>query len=323
MFNRTHFEYGIHASMFSHFAGLRIDPQGFCRSRRSHYTGLKVAKVTDDLKLPFNTSEGWSISGIPDGHGIYDVSWSPDGSHLVFTVRPLTVSEASYSPAQLWAANAREGQAYHVVSRGINSIFHSYSWVDDTTLIAAVVPDEGMAPPYKSDIPVGPRIEDNSEGRESQMRTYQDLLKNSHDVALFEHYSRSQLMIIDLTTGICSEFLSDPRIYTLVSPSPNGQYVLVSWLQPPWSYALPCGRFPKSTRLFTRLGNEIRVLAELPLAESIPLGMDACREGPRGISWRDDKPAELSWAECQVRSIFVLFFRLFLNYCTASKLILP
>jgi dipeptidyl aminopeptidase/acylaminoacyl peptidase len=295
---------GTNAFHNVNLAGLRIDPQGFCRSRRSHYTGLKVAKATDDLKLPFNESEGWAISGVPDGYGIYDVSWSPNGSYVVFTIRPLTVTENSSSPAQLWAANALDGQAYRVLHRGINSVFHSYSWVNDTTLIAAVVPEEGMEAPAKPTIPIGPRIEDNSEGRESQVRTYQDLLKNSHDVAQFEHYCRSQLMTIELSTGSSSDFLSEPRIYTLISPSPDGQYVLVSWLQPPWSYAVPCGRFPRSTRLFTRSGKQVRVLADLPLAESIPLGMDACREGPRGITWRDDKPAELSWAECQVRINF-------------------
>lgn len=44
----------------------------------------------------------------------------------------------------------------------------------------------------------------------------------------------------------------------------------------------------------------MRVLADLPLADSIPVAFDACRQGPRQIEWRDDKPAELAWIECQV-----------------------
>jgi hypothetical protein len=43
-------------------------------------------------------------------------------------------------------------------------------------------------------------------------------------------------------------------------------------------------------------------LAALPLAEDIPIAFNSCRKGPRGIDWRDDKPAEIYWAECQVQS---------------------
>ena len=38
----------------------------------------------------------------------------------------------------------------------------------------------------------------------------------------------------------------------------------------------------------------MREIADLPLAEDIPTAFDSCRKGPRGIEWRDDKPAEAS-----------------------------
>ncbi len=38
----------------------------------------------------------------------------------------------------------------------------------------------------------------------------------------------------------------------------------------------------------------MREIAALPLAEDIPVAFDSCRKGPRGIEWRDDKPAEVS-----------------------------
>jgi len=37
----------------------------------------------------------------------------------------------------------------------------------------------------------------------------------------------------------------------------------------------------------------VREIADLPLAEDIPVAFDSCRKGPRGIEWRDDKPAEV------------------------------
>ncbi len=51
-----------------------------------------------------------------------------------------------------------------------------------------------------------------------------------------------------------------------------------------------------------REGKFIREMAALPLAEDIPIAFNSCRQGPRGLDWRDDKPAEIYWAECQVRA---------------------
>jgi len=42
------------------------------------------------------------------------------------------------------------------------------------------------------------------------------------------------------------------RLYTATSASPDGRYLLVSWLDRPYSYSLPCGRFPKKVHLWMR-----------------------------------------------------------------------
>lgn len=42
------------------------------------------------------------------------------------------------------------------------------------------------------------------------------------------------------------------RGYTAVSPSPDGRFLLVAWLERPFSFAVPCGRFPKTVQLWTR-----------------------------------------------------------------------
>ena len=44
----------------------------------------------------------------------------------------------------------------------------------------------------------------------------------------------------------------------------------------------------------------IRELADLPLAEDIPIAFNSCRQGPRGIEWRSDRDAEICWMEAQV-----------------------
>ncbi len=50
-----------------------------------------------------------------------------------------------------------------------------------------------------------------------------------------------------------------------------------------------------------RTGKVIHELASLPLAEDIPIAFNSCRQGPRSVGWRSDKPAELVWTEAQVQ----------------------
>ena len=55
--------------------------------------------------------------------------------------------------------------------------------------------------------------------------------------------------------------------------------------------------------LLCREGNLVKEIASLPLAEDIPIAFNSCRKGPRSVHWRDDKPHELTWTECQVPSL--------------------
>ncbi len=46
--------------------------------------------------------------------------------------------------------------------------------------------------------------------------------------------------------------LGPSRLYTAVAPSPDGEYLLVAWLERPFSYNVPCGRFPKRIQLWDK-----------------------------------------------------------------------
>lgn len=78
----------------------------------------------------------------------------------------------------------------------------SYDWIDEDTIVAAIVPP-GLGPaPRRPVTPLGPKIEDNSSGRKSQARTYPDLLQGPYDEQLFEHYCESQLVTVKVR-GVC------------------------------------------------------------------------------------------------------------------------
>ena len=46
--------------------------------------------------------------------------------------------------------------------------------------------------------------------------------------------------------------LGKPRLYCSLDPSPDGLFMLVAWLARPFSYNVPCGRFPKRVQLWDR-----------------------------------------------------------------------
>ena len=75
----------------------------------------------------------------------------------------------------------------------------SYTWIDDNTIVASVVPEGRGPPPERPPAPIGPQIQDNSDGRTSQARTYPDLLKDTHDEELFEYYTTSSLLSIQVS----------------------------------------------------------------------------------------------------------------------------
>lgn len=72
-----------------------------------------------------------------------------------------------------------------------------------------------------------------------------------------------------------------------VAASPDGDYLLVSWLTRPFSTAVPAGRFPVQLELWGRSGTPLRTIAALPLAEDIPIAFNSCRKGVEQSRDRD------------------------------------
>ena len=54
-----------------------------------------------------------------------------------------------------------------------------------------------------------------------------------------------------VSTGEVTQ-LGDTRLYTSFAPSPDARFLLVAWLERPFSYNVPCGRFPKRVQLWDR-----------------------------------------------------------------------
>ncbi|MGV3723707.1 MAG: alpha/beta hydrolase family protein, partial [Actinomycetota bacterium] len=149
------------------------------------------------------------------------------------------------------------------------------------------------AAPVSPAVPAGPTIQESS-GVKAPVRTFQDLLRNAHDEALFDYYFTSQLALVDSTTGR-SRMVGQPGVFAAAEPSPDGRRLLVVRLQRPYSYLVGAWAFPRVIEVWDKSGKREHRIAELPLADRVPIGGVAV--GPRSVEWIPTEPAALVWAE--------------------------
>lgn len=265
-------------------AGIRINPRTNGPSRASYFTGMTIRSVADDKKTK-------PVQGLPENPRMTSVSWSPDGSAIAFLQ---TVDNG----IELWTVDVASAKARRLTGAIVNAALQGgYNWFSDskTLIFKQILPERGEVP-QKPTVPVGPTIQSN-DGEAAPVRTYQDLLGNQYDESLFEYFTTAQLTLLDLATGKTTPFASG--IFSDFTPSPDGNYVLVSQVKKPFSYIVPYYSFPESVTIYDRKGKPVRQIADLPAAENIPKGFNAVPEGPRSFSWRSDKPASLYWVEAQ------------------------
>lgn len=272
-------------------AGIRIDGKCNTRSRMSFYTGIGIHQLMPDGSL----GPEIEVRGFPDGAKINFVSWSNDGQRLAFSVR-VEEEESSSSKLRVWVADVETGTARPLFQSQdiyLNAVFDNYVWVDNSTLLVCTIPSSRGDPPKKPLVPPGPKIQSNEQKTVIQVRTFQDLLKDEYDEDLFDYYATSQLVLASLD-GTVTE-IGTPAVYTSMDPSPDEKYLLITSIHRPYSFIVPCGRFPKKVDLWTTDGRFVREVCDLPLAEDIPIAFNSIRKGIRSINWRADKPSTIYW----------------------------
>jgi dipeptidyl aminopeptidase/acylaminoacyl peptidase len=263
-------------------AGIRINPRTNGPSRARYYTKLTLKNIRDGKQIAIELPENAQISNI---------RWSPNGEFIAFTLTKVQGIE-------LWLAEVSSGKAKKLLDSYVNDTYGGpFFWVSDNqTLICLTVPIDRGDAPVAPTVPQGPVIQENI-GKKAPARTYQDLLKNPYDESLFEYYTTSQIIRVRINGETTS--IGSPAIFTTSQPSPDGKYLLVETIYRPYSYLVPAYRFPQKIEIWDLYGNIVHEVADLPLAEEIPVGFGAVRTGPRSINWRADKPATLYWVEAQ------------------------
>jgi len=277
-------DYDAHPSIdlvsrpFERLAGLRIDGQRVASRRTRTYEALTVVEIEGGKKTKL---------ALPEGFALAQMAWSPDGQRVAMT---RWVDDA----VQLWVGDLATGKVERLGDFALNTVFGSgMSWMPDSqSLVVRRVPEGHGPAPARPTVPSGPTVMDTT-GAKATNRTYQDLLKDRVDEAVFEHLATSELITVDLQGTVTS--LGEPDLYTRARPSPDGRFVLISRIKRPFSYVVPYYRFPRVIEVRDLKAKVVRVVADQPAAEAVPI--QGVRTGARDVQWQPTADATLAWKE--------------------------
>lgn len=264
--------------------GLRINPKTNIGSRVTYYNNLKIKPLLT------NESELVQVSGLPSEPKLANFTYSPDQKKMAFT-------NTTSSGVEVWVVDVIKQAAKKLTEPRVNANLRDViNWFEDgnAILVKMISPDRLELIETKNAVPTGPTISVN-DGKKAQNRTYQDLLKNKNDEHNFEQLALSELYKVTLDGK--SEKWLEGAMYNNIMFSPDGEYVMVTTVEKPFSYLVPYRRFPSKTVIYSKDGQKVETVLEVPLIEDLPKGFMAVRQGKRRFSWRNDMPASLVYAE--------------------------
>ncbi len=261
-------------------AGLRINPRTNGRSRSRYYENITVKKLSSMEEL--------QVKGLPDNPRLGNIGWSPDFTKVAFT-------HDAETGIELWVLDVASASATKITEPILNDVFwgNPYEWTKDSKgFLARVVPESRGSITPSNQAPEGPVVSENL-GKEAPARTYQDLLKSKADEKNFDYFATSAITKIDME-GEMAELLP-PAVYSSVSQSPDGKYILVETLLKPYSYLVQASRFAFNLSVYSPSGSLVKSLFDLPLDEERPRGRSSTTPQPRSFGWRADQPSAVYW----------------------------
>lgn len=264
-------------------AGLRINPKTNGPARPPRATGLALMPITGGEP---------KVIALPEKGRVGFPAWSPDGKRFA-------VENFTDAGIELWVCSLDEPKLEKVKGVRLSAaVGEGAQWMPDgRSLLVQLVPEGRGDVPQAPVAPAGPVVQESG-GKAAPVRTYQDLLKDPHDAALFEYYCTSQLAIVSgEPEKPAVQNVGKPAIYIGADPSPDGQFVLTFRAQKPFSYLHPYTAFPRAVEVFKSSGDKSATVVELPLQDKVPI--EGVPTGPRAIRWVPTLPHSLIWAEAQ------------------------
>ena len=262
--------------------GLRINPVTNISSTTTYISNLKIRKIKGTAEM--------QVTGLPDNAKITNISWSPNEQKIAF-------SNTTATGVELWVLDVAKAQARRLTDATVNSnMGNPFSWFKDGEhILVRMLPKNRPALiDNKQALPLGPTVS-TADGSVSQNRTYQDLLKNKTDETNFETLVTSELYKVNLNGK--AQLFKEANLYAGETFSPDGNYLMITTLEKPFSYIVPLSRFPNKSTVYNGNGTLVKVINESPINEIMPKGFMAVKKGKRSINWRADAPATLYFVE--------------------------
>ncbi|CAN5640490.1 S9 family peptidase [soil metagenome] len=248
--------------------------------------GIDGLRIYDLEARRFRTVE------LPANTFISDMMWSPDGRRIAFLAHLPTGTE-------VWTADAATGRAQRFSNTRVLATLGTSSaigitvnistspsrmlqWTPDGSLITLAVPAGRGPEPTRDPVPDGPMFR-QTRSQAAPGRTLPNLLRDSHDARLFEHYTRAQL--VELTPDGRARAIGQPRMYRSVSVSPDGQHILADYIDGQLSLITSYSGFPGRTVIIDRAGTELFAVADRPLREG---GVGDGGSSLSGADWLPD-----------------------------------
>ena len=264
--------------------GLRIDPKTNIGSRVTYYNNIQIKNIKK------KNTKIIQVKDLPKNPRLSNFSWSPNQKKIALT-------HTTSKGVEIWVFDLETARVKKLTDAKVNAnLGDVINWFEDSqsVLIKMVSAEKKELINTKTVVPTGPTISAN-EGKKAQNRTYQDLLKNTNDEYNFEQLALSEIYKVSLD-GKKEKWLGN-AIYRSINFSPDGNYVLVNTVEKPFSYLVPYRRFPSKTTIYTKTGEKVQTVLEVPLIEDLPKGFMAVRQGKRNFTWRNDEPATLVYVE--------------------------
>ncbi len=259
-------------------AGLRLNPNNFSPSRQTYINNFSLKNI--------KKNKPHAVTGLPANMLAGNVQWNGSYSKICFT-------NTTGSRVDLYIIDVASHVAKKVNKQALNIAYGAgIRWYDDNTLMYKTATALPSALANRPITPKGPTVQQNI-GKAAPGRTYQDMIKSPYDEQVFEFMATSQLVMNK--NGVETK-IGKPTIYSSVQLSPDKKYLLVEMVKKPFSYLVPAGGFPSTVAVTDLAGKTIKILADLPSAETRPLGNDNIQNVPSGYQWRDDEAATIIWS---------------------------
>ncbi len=261
-------------------AGIRVDPVVNGIHGRHGATSPRLVEVEGGSAKPLT---------LPEDAEVQAVDWTADGRKFALTVR-----HADHLGVWVGSVDG-QGELHEIEGVAINPLLdRGVRWMpDQERLLVRRIPARGQAPQPPA-IPAGPAILEGAGASARSTYESRNLLKTTHDDALFDYYATCELVVVNPDDGQMKT-VGAPAVYATSDFSPDGEFLLVDRLVGPWSHAVPWWRFASELEVWDHKGEVVATVASHPLADEVPT--HGVRQGPRGVSWRPTASDTLYWVE--------------------------